>query len=96
MCRLPAILHLSYFEGYVGYLILGAFAADSPKKAGAGWIIFLVSSAATMVGVYMLSATYGKPCEFFFVFLAPFVVAAAYGLFPAFMAMRPGKPSRGR
>lgn len=91
--RLPAVYHLSYFGGYVGYLMLGAYVADSPQKAATGWIIFLASSAATMAATYLLSARYGAPCEFFFVYLSPFVVAAAYGLLSAFMAMRPGRPS---
>lgn len=50
--RLPTVYHLSYFGGYVGYLMLGAFVADSPQKAGTGWIIFLASSAATMAATY--------------------------------------------
>jgi surface polysaccharide O-acyltransferase-like enzyme len=92
---LPVTYHLTYFGGYVGYLLLGAFLADRPhhsKSLGLG--VFALASAATMVGNYWLSTKNGKPCEFFLVYLTPFVVAAAYGLFTALMAARTGPGSK--
>lgn len=92
--RLPATYSLSYFGGYIGYLMLGAFIAEGKPNAKVGWSIFGLASLGTIGASYLLSRHFGKPCEFFFVYLSPLVVAAAYGLFTAFMAMRPGAPSR--
>ena len=92
--RLPSTYHLSYFGGYIGYLMLGAYVAEGNLGAKAGWAIFATSSLATMGGSYLLSSYFGKPCEFFFVYTSPLVLAAAYGLFTVFIAMKSGPPSR--
>ena len=92
--RLPVTYHLAYFGGYVGYLMLGAFIAEGTPGKAAGIGIFLAASAATMATNFLLSRHFGKSCEFFMVYLSPFVVAAAYGLFSAFSAMKAGPPSR--
>ncbi|NPC55770.1 acyltransferase [Caenimonas soli] len=92
--RLPVTYHLSYFGGYVGYLMLGAYIAEGKAGRTTGFAIFLAASVATMAGNYLLSRHFGKSCDFFLVYLSPFVVAAAYGLFSAVMAMRPGAPSK--
>jgi surface polysaccharide O-acyltransferase-like enzyme len=92
--RLSATYHLSYFAGYVGYLMLGAYIAEGETKQSRGWVIFAATSLATMAANYLLSRQFDKACEFFLVYLSPLVVAAAYGLFSAVMAMRPGPPSK--
>lgn len=74
--------------------MLGAFIAEGKPGAIAGWLVFGAASFATMTGSYLLSRHFGKPCEFFFVYLSPPVLVAAYGLFSAFMAMKPGLPSK--
>ncbi|MBV5329610.1 MAG: acyltransferase family protein [Chlorobium sp.] len=86
--------HLSYFGGYIGYLVLGAYIADGISNTRLGIFIFLLASAITVAGSYLLSMSFGKPCEFFFVYLSPFVIAAGYGLFVAFMGLNRKAPSK--
>ncbi|PKB21989.1 surface polysaccharide O-acyltransferase-like enzyme [Janthinobacterium sp. 64] len=86
--------HLTYFGGYIGYLLLGAYIADSRGSLMAGLTIFASCSAATMAVTYLWSQHLGGPCEFFYIYLSPLVVGAAYGLYTAFMGMKPGVPSR--
>lgn len=86
--------HLTYFGGYIGYLLLGAYIADSRGSLMAGLTIFASCSAATMAVTYFWSQHLGGPCEFFYIYLSPLVVGAAYGLYTAFMGMKPGVPSR--
>ncbi|WP_428825251.1 acyltransferase [Azonexus sp. IMCC34842] len=86
--------HLSYFSGYLGYLVLGAYIADGKYNSIFGTVVFLLASAITAAGSYILSAHFSQPCEFFFVYLSPFVVAAGYGLFIAFMGMDRKAPSK--
>jgi surface polysaccharide O-acyltransferase-like enzyme len=86
--------NLSFFEGLVGYLVLGAYATQSKVGARAGWALFLICSLCTLAGSWWISAWLGKPSELFFDYLSPFVILAAYGLFVAFMDMKPGPPSK--
>lgn len=86
--------HLSYFGGYIGYLLLGAYVAAGRGSIRTGLSIFATCSAGTMVLTYYLSKQLGSPCEFFYIYLSPLVVGAAYGLYMAFMGMKPGLPSR--
>lgn len=86
--------HLTYFGGYIGYLLLGAYIADSRGSIMAGLAIFFSCSAATMAVTYLWSRHLGGPCEFFYIYLSPLVVGASYGLYTAFMGMKPGVPSR--
>jgi len=86
--------HLSYLSGYIGYLMLGAFAAKENPGWKVGISIYLFASLFTSIGTYLLSMHFGKACQFFFVYLSPSVVVAAYGLFVAFMNLRAGAPSK--
>ena len=86
--------HLAYFGGYIGYLVLGAYIADGKSNSRLGIFIFLLASVITAAGSYILSMRFAKPCEFFFVYLSPLVVAAGYGLFVAFMGMNRKEPSK--
>lgn len=92
--RLNDIYHLTWFGGYMGYLVLGAVAADRPAPARAGWAAFLGGSLATMAGNWWLARQFGASCEFFLVYLSPFVVAAAWGLFTVVMSVGEGTPPR--
>ncbi len=46
----------SYFGGYIGYLMLGAYAAEIKPNQRLGWVIFLGSSIITMIGTYYLTS----------------------------------------
>lgn len=92
--RLNDVYHLTFFGGYMGYVVLGAIAADRPASARAGWAAFLGGSLATIAGNWWLARQFGAPCEFFMVYFSPFVVLAAWGLFTVAMSLREGTPSR--
>ncbi|NTW74985.1 MAG: acyltransferase family protein [Chlorobiaceae bacterium] len=86
--------NVSFFAGLVGYLILGAYAAQGNVSTKAGWALFAAASCCTMTCTWLVSRWLGKPSELFFDYLSPFVIAAAYGLFIAFMDTKAGTPSR--
>ena len=86
--------NLGYFDGLVGYLVLGAYASKSRISWKVGLAIFAVASACTMVATWLVCVRLGEPSELFYSYLSPFVIAAAYGLFIAFMDMKPGQPSK--
>jgi surface polysaccharide O-acyltransferase-like enzyme len=92
--RLNDVYHLAWFGGYVGYVLLGAIAFDRPAPARAGWAAFLGGSLATMAGNWWLARQFGTSCEFFMVYLSPFVVAAAWGLFTVLLSLGEGAPPR--
>jgi surface polysaccharide O-acyltransferase-like enzyme len=85
---LASVYHFSYYGGYVGFLVLGAYIADSRPSRKAGWLLFLGASVGTMLATYFLSKQHGAACEFFYVYLSPLVVVAAYGLFSVVMSAR--------
>ena len=86
--------NLAFFDGLLGYLVLGAYAAKSKTSATAGWALFIVASLCTMFGTWLVCSWLGKPSELLFSYLSPFVIAAAYGLFIVFMDMKKGAPSK--
>lgn len=86
--------HLSYFGGYIGYLILGAFLAEGKGSVKIGFATFVIASVGTMVGTYLISRHFGAPCAFFYLYQSPLVVLAGGGLFLAFMGMRCDAPSK--
>jgi surface polysaccharide O-acyltransferase-like enzyme len=86
--------NFSLYQGFAGYLVLGAYAAESKCGAKTGLFMFISASLCTMAGTFFVSSYLGKPSELFFDYLSPFVVVAAYGLFVVFMAMKPGPPSK--
>ena len=86
--------HLSYFGGYIGYLLLGAFLAHGNGSVRVGLSIFFLASTGTMAATYWISKKLGTPCEFFYLYLSPLVILAALGLFMAAIGLRPGAPSR--
>ncbi len=85
--------NFTIFQGFAGYLVLGAYASGTRLRAPAGWALFGCGVTCTMVGSYLASVWVGHPSELFFDYLSPFVVMAAYGLFAVFMNMRQGPPS---
>jgi surface polysaccharide O-acyltransferase-like enzyme len=92
--KLSAVYHLSYFSGYVGYILLGAYLSQLKPHFKLGVSTFFIASGMTMLASYVLSRHFGKPCEFFFVYLSPLVVVAAGGLFFAVMSIKAGTPSK--
>jgi surface polysaccharide O-acyltransferase-like enzyme len=86
--------HLSYFGGYIGYFLLGAFLVEGKSSVKNGLTIFVIASIGTMAGTYLISRYFNAPCEFFYLYQSPLVVLAAGGLFMAFMGMRRGAPSK--
>jgi surface polysaccharide O-acyltransferase-like enzyme len=92
--KLGSVYHLSWFAGYAGYLVLGAYLVDEPAQTGKGLALFTSASISMMAANYLLSRQFDRACEFFLVYLTPFVVFAAGGLFMAFMGLRQGTPSR--
>lgn len=92
--RLNDIYHLAYFGGYFGFLVLGAYIADGQPSRRLGWSVFLGASVATMLGNHWMAQAFGTACEFLFVYLSPFVIAAAWGLFSAVMAGPKGEAPR--
>jgi surface polysaccharide O-acyltransferase-like enzyme len=91
------IYNLQYFGGYVGYMLLGSMLYECGNKGTLrqGIALFLLGSTATFIATYVVSKAFGKPCEFFYVYGAPFVLLAATGLFIALVRMRIGPSSRG-
>lgn len=87
------IYHLQYFGGYVGYMLLGAYIFERKWRVSHGLIMFAMGSVGTAIATYMLSKSLGAPCEFFYIYLTPFVVLASIGLFVTFMALRVGGSS---
>ncbi len=79
------IFNLGTFGGLIGYLFLGAYVFDSSetsKSSGIKWLaVFMVSSIATMLLVYIHSLASGSPNGFFYNYLSPFVVIATIAAF---------------
>jgi surface polysaccharide O-acyltransferase-like enzyme len=93
--RLNDVFHLTWFGGYIGFVLMGALIADKPAPARYGWAAFLGGSLATMAGNWWLATAFGQPCEFFMVYFSPFVVAAGWGIFTIVMSsMREGAAPR--
>lgn len=86
--------HLTYFSGYIGFLLLGAFLAQGKGSVRVGLSIFFLASTSTMAATYWVSKRLGTPCEFFYLYLSPLVIFAALGLFMAAIGLRSGPPSR--
>ncbi|WP_454763391.1 acyltransferase [Cupriavidus campinensis] len=83
----------AYFGGYMGYMFLGAFLKERKAKAGPGFAIFLLATAGTMAATYLQSVASGQPCELFYLYFSPLIVAAAAALFYAFHGLSDGAPS---
>jgi surface polysaccharide O-acyltransferase-like enzyme len=92
---LSDLYHLYYFGGYVGYFVLGAMLAETKGSVKGGFILFSLASVATMLATYLYSKAIGIPCEFFYVYLQPLVVAASIGIFIIFMGWTRGISSKG-
>ncbi|OUL88677.1 acyltransferase [Paraburkholderia hospita] len=91
---LAEVYHFYYFGGYVGYLLLGAMLAERKGSVKGGLSLFALASVGTMAATYIYSKRLGVPCEFFYVYLRPLVIAAGIGLFMAFMGMQKGNSSK--
>ncbi|NTU68329.1 MAG: acyltransferase family protein [Chlorobiaceae bacterium] len=87
-------INFSFFDGLVGYLILGAYASRSKVDGRIGLAVFAVATACTMVGTWLLSYHLGEPSELFYSYTSPFVIAAGWGLFTFFMDREQGPPSK--
>jgi surface polysaccharide O-acyltransferase-like enzyme len=83
------VYSLQYLGGYLGYMFLGAFLIDRKNSIGQGIGVYVAASSGTALLTYLLSKKLGTPCEFFYLYLSPLVVAASTGLFIAFNAAQP-------
>ncbi|CDG83283.1 acyltransferase [Janthinobacterium agaricidamnosum] len=95
----PAMYQLLYFGGFIGYFVLGAMLAENrgpiSNGLGSGLLLFMLGSAGTAIATWWLAVrSGGRPCEFFYSYLSPLVITAAYGLFSACMSLPAGLPSR--
>lgn len=78
-------LELSYFTGFLGYLVLGHYYAtksfDSSTTARrTGLILFLIGSTITILGNYFVAVQHGKYVNTFYSYLSPNVCMASLGL----------------
>lgn len=87
-------INISFFDGLVGYLVLGAYTMQSKVNGKLGLAVFTVASACTMIGTWLISYHLGKPSELFYSYTSPFVIAAGWGLFTFFMDTEQGPPSK--
>lgn len=87
-------INFSFFNGLVGYLLLGAFVSKSKVDGRIGLAVFAGASACTMAGTWLISNHLGKPDELFYSYTSPLVVAAGWGLFTFFMDREQGPPSK--
>jgi surface polysaccharide O-acyltransferase-like enzyme len=77
-------IELSYFTGFLGYLVLGYYAATKKfdpatpiKKIGLA--MFLIGSAITIFGNYFAALYHGKYVSTFYAYLSPNVFLASFG-----------------
>jgi surface polysaccharide O-acyltransferase-like enzyme len=84
----PIGIDLHFFNGWIGYFVLGAFLAElgnsifnNPKYRKFFLIIFLIGSASTALLTAWWSNKIGTPNEAFYEYLMPNVVLSAIGLF---------------
>lgn len=85
--RFKSMYQIHWLGGYLGYLVLGAWAVGEGVGAKGGVKVFLGSSLCIMVGTWGLTAHFGSPNELLYHYTSPFVIVAAYGLFRIFMSM---------
>ncbi|KWK52854.1 hypothetical protein WT81_13650 [Burkholderia stagnalis] len=86
-----SVYDASYYGMYAGFLLLGAYLADLKGNIVSGLVLFATSVLATVLATSWESHLHGAPNPFFHLYLSPFVVVAACGLFHAFMGMTVGK-----
>lgn len=88
-----SVYDASYYGMYAGFLVLGAYLADLKGNVAAGLSVFAASVVATVFATIWESRVHGIPNPFFQLYLSPLVIAAACGLFHAFMGMTAGQSS---
>ena len=88
------VFSLNLFTGYIGFLLLGAYAYEGHSEPRLGLALFATSTTLIFVFTHLTSSRHGEPCQFFYVYLNPLVVVASYGLFTAVLGLNRTSPSR--
>ncbi len=78
-------LELSYFTGFLGYLVLGYYCSiktfqSNLSARNTGLALFLIGSIITIIGNYWVAVEYGKYVNTFYSYLSPNVFMASVGL----------------
>jgi surface polysaccharide O-acyltransferase-like enzyme len=85
---------LSYFTGYAGYFVLGAYIYDARVSRIPCIAAFVLLSATTAIATYFVTVNSGQPCPAFYAYGTPNVVLASASFFALFMTLEKREPSK--